>query len=175
MEKNIYKHVIFRRDNTNYTFLVESALPIGKVRIVGYKRDDSNNRIDMAEVYIDYKKFMSISEYIEAYFKNGSSLSKKYVFGEDGSRHLFFNLSKKNGKPELFFSLFDGIIPTKHEKYKNYTGKISFALRESEDIIEFLMIKDTINHWELANINRILDRGFKQKDDGQALGSFAGV
>jgi len=162
MPDEYYNHELFKKNNTLYTFKIISALNIGKIKIVSYKRDQENHRIDMAEFYLNYKEFVAILKAIELAFLHKKEYNKELTGGEDGARKMYINLKFSSGV-SLGFKMFDNIISTKSEKTKDYSGKVGFILKSLEDIIEFIDIKKTINNWELANINKILNNGFNKK------------
>ena len=156
-----YNHELYKKNNTSYTFKIISALSIGKIKIVAYKRNQDNTRIDMAEFYIGYKEFNAILMAIKRALNNKKEYSKELVGGDDGGRTVYINL-KYAPQLSLGFRMFDNLIMKKSEKTKDYTGKVGFVIKSYEDILEFILLKDTIDNWELANINKILNQGFRK-------------
>lgn len=161
MEKTqFFHHELFRRDNKNFTFIIESRLEIGKLRIVLYKRNDDQKRIDLAEFYIDYRKFRAILKIAEGYFKSNKEYFQKFVAGEDGGRT--FQISVKNR--QVGVKIYDNLIKDRHKDYKNYTGQIGFYLKAFEDIVEFFDIRETLFNWEINQMKTILSKGFGKRE-----------
>lgn len=156
-----YKHEFFKRNNLDYTFKIESMLNIGKIHIVAYKRErETNKRIDMAEFFLDYPLFLAILKSLRMAFKNKKEYKIDLTGGEDGKRKLYINLKFKPFS--LGFKLIDSILPEKDIKFKDYTGRVGFVLKSMEDVLEFFGLEETIRSWELANINHIINDGFKK-------------
>lgn len=166
-EEIYYNHEFYVKNNllkdgTGYTLKIISSLNIGKIHLVIYRRDNKNKRIDMAEFYFDYQQFLAILNVLNSAFRNGKSYKLELTGGDEGKRKLYINLNvDKESGVSLGFKLIDGILPEKDIKFKDYTGKLGFIVRNIIDIVEFFELEKTIRAWELANIKKIVDQGFK--------------
>jgi len=144
---------LFRRDNTQFSFLIELTLQT-MINVKIFKRNEGNNRIDMANFFHDYRTFYAILDMIESAFKQKKSYSIKMMGGKEGKRRITYQVAVAGDeKPAgLTIMLLDQTIQ-QVEGCKNYTGKLLFAIRDRVDLAELLNIRRILNNWEVRNLN----------------------
>ena len=154
---------LYRKDKTDYTLIIDTSMltmekedkteTVGKLKLVCFKRDKKNKRIDMAEFYEDYKSFRAILDLLDAKWRKGETFKLARFGGADGQRRLTYDLSlspTKDAKLTLWFE--DNISK---EKFKNYTGKMMYSLVGALDFQELFNLRDTLNNWELLNLKEL--------------------
>ena len=149
---------LFRRDNKvktggGYSFVIDQVFSLHQIKIACLKRDSNNARTDCAIFYFDYKKFRSVLNSLESRLKKfgiKAKMNEKF-YGGNGKRSLRMVL--EDGK--LVFHFLDQTFADNKE-YKNYTGKLLFPLSDVLDFQELVDVRQTINSWEMVNINKII-------------------
>lgn len=157
---------LYRKDKTDYTFIIdnsmlefkpkdpgpnEKSVVAGKIKLVCFKRDKQNKRIDMAEFYEDYKSFRAILDLLYAKWRNADAYKIPRFGGADGQRRLTWDLSQDKG-PKLTLWFEDNISK---EKFTKYTGKMMYSLNGALDFQELFNLRDTLNNWELLNLKEL--------------------
>lgn len=150
---------LYRKDKTDYTFVIDTSMlnmektnntvVTGKIKLVCFKRDKDNKRIDMAEFYEDYKSFRAILDLLCAKWRKNEELKISRFGGTDGQRRLAYDLSNT---PKLTFWFEDKISK---EKYSGYTGKMMYTINLPLDFQELFNLRDTLNNWELLNLKEL--------------------
>lgn len=155
------KYEIYRKDNKNYTLIIESHLTeIGKVKFVLLKRDDSNKRIDMADFYLDYQRFVAGLQMIRDKYKSGQQFNPGLEFmseKDNNVKKLSINLRTLQGNSAFALGFMIQNIPPLKD---GYTGKLMFQTVVPIDIYEFINITQLINDWQLSNVNKIISGNF---------------
>ena len=159
---------LYRKDKTDYTFVIDTSMLSytiigtaapniekvpGKIKLVCFKRDKDNKRIDMAEFYEDYKSFRAILDLINAKWRIGDKYKISRFGGTDGQRRLSYDLSWSPTKDAKLTFWFEDLISK--EKYDGYTGKMMFSIKEPLDFQELFNLRDTLNNWELLNLKEL--------------------
>ena len=154
--------IMYRKDNTNYSFIIEPVLnEAGRVHIACFKRDKENKRVNINSFFLKYQVFKVLLDKIEVSLRTNTSLNKKFIGGKDGKRMLHVN--RNAGVKDVLFN-----FPITEEAKEKGGEKMLFAIKDSFDISELLNLRSTINNWELANINKLIKQGY----DGFSSSSF---
>jgi len=150
---------LYRKDKTDYTFVIDTSMLVmereektivtGKVKLVCFKRDKKNKRIDMAEFYEDYKSLRAILDLLYAKWHKGQECKIARFGGTDGQRRLTWDLSNV---PKLTLWFEDNISK---EKFSKYTGKMMYSLTGALDFQELFNLRNTLNNWELLNLKEL--------------------
>jgi len=157
---------LYRKDKTNYTFIIESALnEFQKVKLIVLNRDSNNKRIDMAEFYEDYRSFRAVVTLLEvAYYSKAEKIIFTHFGGTDGKRKLTYSLKRDPEKKKsiITFGFKDQLIQNT-EGCQSYGGEMLFSINDTIDMIEFFNLKTTINNWELTFIQKLISDDSKSK------------
>ena len=148
---------MYRKDNTDYTFVIEPVLnEVGKVHLWCFKRDKEHNRKAFNSFWMNYQVFRAALDQVEVVLKKNGNLNLNFVGGSDGERML--QIVKKKDVLDIGFVF--PVPPNSKDKDGNDREKLMFFLKNTLDITELLNLRTTINNWELANINKLMKQGY---------------
>jgi len=158
-------HNLYRKDKTDYTFVIDNSMlqKAHKLKIVCFKRDKKNKRIDMAEFYEDYKSLRAILDLLYAKWYKGKGLKISRFGGTDGQRRLTYDLLFSVGAGSKLTFWFEDLISK--EKYDGYTGKMMYSISETLDLQELFNLRETLNNWELLNLTNVMAQDDTKETD----------
>jgi len=157
-----------KTQQSKYIMKIEPVLTqIQRVHLSIYRTDLKNVRQDYAKFYLEFRKFRSVLTLVKSAYSTKTVYKLPVLFGGDqAERQLSISLEKNEIKDTNRY----GIKITLSDKAEQdpKTKKGGFGTMFIYDRLEIEQLFDlinTLNHFELANINKLLDKAEAAPND----------